>query len=297
MDGMQNAARQRVVVAWHDGLAPWLRFFTAVALISLLGAVSQVAMFGYGLASAVVLASQCLFFRRRILVLDKTQANLDEARTWGRKMYNYGWPFAMTGIFAWVHASSDRWALQTFATTKSVGFYAVLYQIGYYPISLFANMVTQLVTPVVFSLAGDGSDTTRMQKVRELNKNMVLATLGLTGVATLVAAILHRQIFALFVPSEYLGVSQFLPWMTCAGGVYAASQMAMLLILSGMNTKQIVSFRILGGVLGISLNVVGAWIWGLNGVVGAILIWAVFYLLWMLRLWSTLKIQPAMAFP
>src|SRR5437867_11410704 len=46
LDGMQNAARQRVVVAWHDGLATWLRFTTAVALIGVLGTYSRVAVVG-----------------------------------------------------------------------------------------------------------------------------------------------------------------------------------------------------------------------------------------------------------
>ncbi len=31
-DSIQNAARYRVVVAWHQGIAQWLRFFGAVAL-------------------------------------------------------------------------------------------------------------------------------------------------------------------------------------------------------------------------------------------------------------------------
>ncbi len=175
---MQNAARQRVVVAWHDGLAPWLRFIAAVVLIGLLGAFSSVAMLGYGLASVIVLSSQFLFFRRRISVMDTTRAVPEVTHEWTRKMYNYGWPFAVTGLFSWVHASSDRWALQIFSSTSTVGLYTVLYQIGYYPISLLANLITQLVMPVLFSRAGDGSDLARMQTVRELNKTIVLVHFG-----------------------------------------------------------------------------------------------------------------------
>jgi O-antigen/teichoic acid export membrane protein len=289
LDGMQNAARQRVVVAWHDGLAPWLRFFTAVVLIGLLGAFSSVAMLGYGLASVTVLFSQYLFFRRRISVMDTTRAVPTVAHEWTRQMYNYGWPFAVTGLFSWVHASSDRWALQFFSSTSTVGLYAVLYQMGYYPISLLANLITQLVMPVLFSRAGDGSDLARMQTVRKINRTIILCILGLTGLATLVAATLHAQIFALFVPSEYFRVSKLLPWVTLAGGVYASGQMAVLFILSSMKTKSLMFFRIGGGLLGITLNFLGAWIWGINGIVLAILLWAVFYLFQMMRLWKDLS--------
>ncbi len=103
------------------------------------------------------------------------------------------------------------------------------------------------------------------------------------------AAILHTEIFALFVPSQYHHVSALLPWMTLAGGVFASGQMAVLFILSSMNTKSLMFFRICGGMLGIALNFIGAWIWGINGIVLAILLWAVFYLFWMMRLWKTLS--------
>jgi O-antigen/teichoic acid export membrane protein len=291
LDGMQNAARQRVVVAWHDGLAPWLRFIAAVVLISLLGAFSSVAMLGYGLASVIVLFSQLLFFRRRISVMDTTRAVPAVTHEWIRKMYNYGWPFAITGLFSWVQGASDRWALQLFSSTSTVGLYAVLYQIGYYPISLVTNLITQLVMPVLFSRAGDGSDLARMQTVRELNRTIILCILGLTGLMTLVAATLHAKIFAFFVPSQYSHVSALLPWMILAGGIFASGQMAVLFILSSMNTKSLISLRIGGGMLGIALNFIGAWIWGINGIVLAILLWAVFYLFWMMHLWKTLILK------
>ena len=291
LDGMQNAARQRVVVAWHDGLAPWLRYISAVVLIGLLGAFSSVAMLGYGLASVVVLSSQFVFFRRRISVMDTTGAIPAVTHEWTRQMYNYGWPFAVTGLFSWVHASSDRWALQIFSATSTVGFYAVLYQIGYYPISLITNLITQLVMPVLFSRAGDGSDMARMQTVRKMNRTVIIFILGLTGLAALVAANLHAEIFALFVPSEYYRVSVLLPWMILAGGIFASGQMAVLFILSSMKTKSLISFRIMGGIFGIALNFVGAWVWGINGIVFAMLLWAVFYLFWMMHMWNTLGIK------
>src|SRR5487761_2007045 len=63
LDGVQNAARQRAVVAWHQGLGQWLRFLVALALIGALGATSGAAMLGYALASGVVLISQIVFLR------------------------------------------------------------------------------------------------------------------------------------------------------------------------------------------------------------------------------------------
>jgi len=37
LDSVQTAARQRAVVAWHQGIGQWLRYLAAVALVLLLG--------------------------------------------------------------------------------------------------------------------------------------------------------------------------------------------------------------------------------------------------------------------
>ncbi len=64
LDGIQNAARQRAVVAWHQGLGQWLRFSMALAFIAIWGAASSAAMVGYAIATAAVLGSQIFLFRR-----------------------------------------------------------------------------------------------------------------------------------------------------------------------------------------------------------------------------------------
>jgi O-antigen/teichoic acid export membrane protein len=66
LDGMQNAARQRILVAWHEGVAPWLRFLAAIGVIQIAGASGSSAMFGYGAASLMVLVSQYGFLRYRM---------------------------------------------------------------------------------------------------------------------------------------------------------------------------------------------------------------------------------------
>ncbi len=123
MDGVQNAARQRAVVAWHQGIGQWLRFLVALAMIGTLGAFSQAAMLGYAVASAMVLASQTFFFRRKILVLlPASSANeSNPVERWTRQMRAYAWPFALWGVFTWAQMASDRWALQVCGSVSAVG--------------------------------------------------------------------------------------------------------------------------------------------------------------------------------
>jgi len=201
LDGMQNAARRRVVVAWHDGLASWLRFLTAVALVNLIGAFSHIAMFGYALAALVVLGSQCWFLGHKISLLCSIHPweEAGEVHNWSKRMYGYAWPFAMWGLFSWAQIASDRWALETFTTTGTVGQYAVLYQLGYYPISALSGMMMQFVAPLLFERAGDGCDPERLQNAAHLNYCLILSTVSWTGFGSFLAFLFHSQFFSLLV--------------------------------------------------------------------------------------------------
>lgn len=282
IDAMQNAARHRTVVAWHDGLAPWLRFLMAVGLIHVVGSFSGVAMSGYALASVVLLGSQWWFFRRRILVLNTSPgAGAPVAfDAWTRQMYAYAWPFAAWGLFSWAHVASQRWALQAFATTSAVGLYAVLYQVGYYPMTFLSGLLSQLVAPLLFSRAGDASDPVRLEDARRLNTLAVIAVLVLTGLATALANWFHPRIFASLVAREYREVSPLLPWMVLAGGLYAAGQAAALSRLIDTRTRSLIVPIGASALLGIVLSVVGARWLGVTGVVRANVASSLVYFLW-----------------
>jgi len=286
LDGMQNAARQRAIVAWHDGLAVWLRFLIAVALVSAVGAFSQVAVVGYALASALVLGSQFWFFRRRIFALSSSEppAALVQAQHWAKQMRSYAWPFATWGLFTWAQLASDRWALQTFATTRDVGLYAVLYQMGYYPISMISALISQLVAPIFFSRAGDGSDPARLLRVQHANMRLTLVTIGLSAIASLITLFSHDAIFAGFTAPEYHSVSWLLPLVVLSSGLFAAGQLALLSLLARNETHRLIRFKITIALLGALLNFIGARLFGLQGVVWAGLLTSCAYLGWTLLL-------------
>ncbi len=282
LDGMQNAARQRPVVAWHQGLGQWLRPLAAVALVAALGSYSTVAMLGYVLASMCVLASQLVFFQRKILGPFRHMPVQGRAGGWTRQVREYAWPFATWGLFTWVQSSSDRWALQTFGVTSDVGFYAVLYQLGYYPITLLSGMMIQLIEPVLFSRAGDGTDAGRMAHARRLNNLLVAGTMLLTLLATTLAFLLHSWLFSWLVAPQYRGVSMFLPWMVLSGGLFTSGQVATLSLMTGIKTRSLIAPKILTALLGILLNFAGAVWLGLPGVVCAGLVFSFCYFAWVL---------------
>ncbi|HOH63402.1 MAG: lipopolysaccharide biosynthesis protein [Sedimentisphaerales bacterium] len=284
LNGMQNAARQRAIVALHHGLATWGRFLLAAGMVLWLGAGTTIAMLGYAAAMIIVLGSQGWFFRRTLSCGQACVPSEAPQERWRIEILTYAWPFAIWGFPAWVQMVSDRWALQGFCSTEDVGRYAALYQLGYYPITICTNLMVQLVAPVFFQRAGDASDLSRVERVYRLNRKLTVAALALTAVATLMAWAWHDPIVRFLVAAEYRTISGLLPGMVLAGGLFASGQLAVVSLLSGVQTRALVLPKVATAVLGVVLNILGAALFGTPGVVAAMVLAAAVYLIWILCL-------------
>lgn len=281
LNSIQNAARQRSIVALHQGMEPWARFLVAAGLILWIGATSKVAMLGYAMSALLVLGSQFVFFRK---IVPSNIHVADKEASWREQIWKYSLPFATWGIFVWGQQASDRWALGLFATTQEVGLYAVLFQLGYYPISLATSMAMQYLAPILYQRAGDASDSRRIANVHSLSWRLTWFSLGVTGAAFVVAFLLHNQIFRFFVAEEYAPVSYLLPWMILSGGIFAAGQTMALNLMSQMKTHTMIVAKIATALLGITLNFAGAYWFGILGIVIAGVIFSVAHLFWMVVL-------------
>ncbi|MGP8246927.1 MAG: lipopolysaccharide biosynthesis protein [Bryobacteraceae bacterium] len=286
LDGVQNAARQRSVVAWHQGVGQWLRYVLAVTAVLVIGASSTAAMLGYAVAAALVLGSQLAFFQQKIRPLAKSEpaTQMREVREMAGQMWQYGWPFAVYGIFTWGQATSDRWSLQYFRSTSDVGLYQVLYQLSYYPMTMASVLLVQLATPILFARAGDGSDSIRVERTRHLVNAMVCGSIGITLVAVIAMVLLRERIFALLVAPQYRAAASVAPAMVLSAGLFACGQVAVLSLLASAQTRLLIAPKVVTAVVGTALNCLGAWRWGIKGVVAGSIVFSAVYLMWVLFL-------------
>ena len=281
MNGIQNAARQRSVVAFHGGLDAWLKILFAVGVMFWLGSTSTAVVLGYVLSSLLVIGSQFFYLRRLIPPLgEKRHATAD----WGRQIWVYSWPFSVFGIFTWAQQVSDRWVLQTFATTADVGLYAVVFQLGYVPIGLVTGIAVSFLAPVFYQRSGSATDSTRNTAVHRIAWQITLACLLITALAFVLTTCLHEWLFDLLVASKYHSVSYLLPWMVLAGGLFAAGQMLALKLMSDMKSSAMTTAKVVTAILGVILNLYGAMYFGVDGVVAALVAFSVIYLIWMVWL-------------
>jgi O-antigen/teichoic acid export membrane protein len=283
LDNIQNAARQRVVVAWHQGLSQWLRFLLAAGIILLFGATSSNAMLGYFLSAVVVFASQWYFFRKLPSYregLDGSESGGNESSKWERQMVDFALPFSMWGIITWLQMSSDRWSLLAFASSSTVGLYSVLYQLGYYPITIMTGVFVQFVSPILYRRAGDALEAERVQSAQRLTDQLTLLILGFSLLVTITIWLLRRIIFLVLVAPDYWQVSNLLPWLTLSGGLFAAGQVQSLTASNNNQPMKLLIPKITTGVIGVVLNFLGAYLYGLEGVVGASVLFSLAYFLW-----------------
>lgn len=297
LDNIQNAARQRVVVAWHQGLSQWLRFLLAAGIIILFGSTSSHAMLGYFLSAVIVIISQWYFFQKNPIYQNRIGESEQEgigSDAWERQMIEFALPFSVWGLFTWAQMSSDRWALQTFQSTAMVGLYSVLYQLGYYPITILTGVFVQFISPILYRRVGDALEIGRVRSTQQFTNQLTLASLGLTGLMTLFVWILREIIFTILVAPEYRGVSYLLPWMALSGGLFAAGQISALTALNNNQPYMLLKPKIITSVLGATLSFLGAYLYGLEGVVGAGVLFALIYFVWVYWLFHPQAISEKM---
>ena len=176
---------------------------------------------------------------------------------------------------------SDRWALKTFATIEDVGQYTVLYQIGYVPIGLATGMMVSFLAPVFFQKSGDATNLERNASVHFIAWRITQLSLAAMGLVMMFTWVFHSWIFQLLVAENYRSVSGYLPWVVLAGGLYAAGQTLSLKIMAELRSKTMISIKIVTALIGTSANVIGAWLYGLTGVVFGLVAFSLIYFLWM----------------
>jgi O-antigen/teichoic acid export membrane protein len=275
---IQNAARQRTIVALHGSLDAWLRVAFAAGLLAWLGNSAKMVIVGYISSLIVVLFSQAFFIRR---LIPPKEVGSEKSKLWATQIWQYSKPFLYFNAFTWVQVSADRWALDTYATSHEVGLYVVLLQLGSTPIGMIAGMMTTLISPILFQQSGDTADALRNSTVHKQAWQITAIAVASTLLACIFAYLFHEWIFRLLVTAQYRTVSYLLPWMILAGGLFAAGQMLSLKLMSDLNTQALVWPKIITSLVGAALSFVSAYFAGLTGVIFAAVAFSVVHLLWL----------------
>jgi len=283
LSGIQNAARQRAVVALHGGMDAWLKIGLAVGVVLWLGSSSTAVVIGYALSGLLVTSSQ-LYFLRRLLQSNGGANRPTTNEDWARQIWLFSWPFSGWGIFTWAQQASDRWALEYYSSTNEVGAYVVLSQLSIVPMALGAGMLVNLISPILYQRAGFAKDHARVKGVYDVTRNISILVMAVTVLVAIASYAFHELIFHLLANERYHGYSYLMPWLLVAGGLQSCHHILGVRVSAILKVSSIALPQIISALVFVSLNMLGAFLGGVEGLVYAMLAASFIYFLWMLIL-------------
>ena len=287
MGKIQNAARNRIIVAWHSAFDKILKFGIAGLFIILFTDSSVIAFVGFLIASIVIFFSELFFYKkiiRKSLYVKTLVQNPSVKAELNHDILKYSMPFLYWGIFVWLQNSSDKWALEWYSTTQEVGLYSVLNQLGFQTINIGISFLAFLVTPIIYELSGDNSNALKAKKAKRATIMIFLCTFFISFIIFFISLKWHKLIFELLVDPAFHTVSYLLPFMILGGAFFACAQIFTLQLHTKLKTNFLIYPKIGTAIIGVIGNVVGVSCYGLNGVVYATLGTSILFFLWVLIL-------------
>lgn len=270
LEAILNAGRLRRDVAVHRALQQCLNYGLALAFVAAWMHSALVAMLGFVIGASVTAVSEHRILTRRVLppppsagAAAPPSSAVDE---WSGRVRTYARPYERWGGLQWLQSASDRWALLLVSGVHDAGLYAVVYQLGYTPLGLLANLLVQTIEPVAFARAGDASATERLVRAQRLRRLTMQLFAGATAAAIVGASLVHGLAFRLVVDQAYWSVSPLLPWLVLAAGLFGLGQLQAVKWLILVRPERMEKPRIILSALGVVLIVAGAVFGGVPGV-------------------------------
>ena len=274
--GVQNGARNRKVLVFHQVLFDGGRICFAFIIAYSLSGSAVNAVSGFVLAGCMILISQLYF----LLKLKKTfyiaNSNIDTDRI--HQLYSYIWPLLIGGALGWVQMFSDRWALKSLSSYSDVGIYFAIYQTMYSFWIYVSLMLGNFLGTIFFSKIKDGSDPVAHMKMLKMNEYVAIFYFACVLICFILLMPLKEWISSLLFADEYRAAAALLPWMALSGGIYGIGQQLLYSVYGGLSSRKIIPIKASSAVVAIILHFIGAFYWGVEGVVFGGLIFSFFYM-------------------
>ena len=268
-NAIENASRHRRIVALHKGFSTWLRFLLAALFLLVFGISSSNAIIAQATAMIIILLSQSYFFMRNLENKNKNNPlNKNAQIEWKSKIYNFSWPYASWSILGWMGKSADKWGLEFFSGNRFVGFYSVLYQLGFYPMQLIIGLIITFLTPYFYDQAGDGKNKITLKKLYLLGFKIYLFVVLILMIPVIISFNYHEFIFKLFVDPKFHNFSNLLGPLMLASLIRNSTSLFSLLFQATGDNKPLV-ILITQSLIRILTTIIGAYKSGIHRIIFA----------------------------
>ena len=283
----QNAARQRILVSLNNGLGIVFKIGISLLLFNLFGANETSLIISLLLASSITLFLQLIFLRKNWKSKLQIYNSSQSAFNWHNQIWTYSLSVILWNGFMALYQLSDKWALEYNNSSKEVGVYTVFFQLGYSSILLVITNLLAFLSPIIYQRAGDGKDQVKNNYVDSTITKLILLTFSFSVVGFFITYRFHKEILSYLVGENYLHYSYLLPGFVLSACIFAAGQILNLKMESQIKVKEMNFVKISTSIVGMGLNFVLSALYGINGLLVALLIYSISFFLGMLKISRT----------
>ena len=269
--GLQIALRNRLLVSFNQGLITFSKFLLALVLIKIFGPSGTVALYGQVFGLAIVLFIQIYQTLKIIKKYDDHDIVKISQVNWQSKVIIFARPLITIGFLNWLKLSAEKWGLLFFTNyDEAVGYFSIVYQFGYYPIALLTNLLINYLRPIYFDRAGNNKKNLISTYVLGIKIFIIVFCIF----AFLISLIFHyREFFlSILLDEKYRSVSYLIGIMMMSALLNESTSFVTLLMQTKKETKPLIIPNGISYTTGLILTILGAYFYGLYGVVMASLL-------------------------
>ena len=274
-------------MAFHGGLDAWLRILLAVAAVFLMGASSTAVVIGYTCASLVVTVSQLAFLRRTIPAGRSAERHELEEPDVALLVAvpGMGWLYLDAAGFGsmgprdicqhWKRSGGTQFSLTRICSHRPGHEFAMTF-----------------LGPILYSRCGDATDNTRNAHVHRLSWLMTYISLLLTVAVFFITYVIHEPLFQLLAAARYGEVSLMVAMGRYGRWPLRCRTDAGLEAHDGNEVSPARCGQDWHGRPRTGINICGAAVAGIPGVVVSLLAFSIIYFAWMVWLAAAHRSQP-----
>lgn len=273
-----NAARKRFKTVMLSTSEIWIK----ILLISIFIYFGQISITGVYLSYSISIILIVIF---GYYILNehfkKIYAKQQNELSYKNDMLKFSLPYLYWGVFVSIQQVSDRFSLSLLKGPIDVGHYSVIFQLGYTPITIFFALFSSILAPIFYMKAGNIKNNDRLVEVKHFLSISLIIGLVLLFISFSIGLFFHRIIFKIAVGKTFGNYSYLMPWLILPAGFTSLAELLGLFFSTMKLQEKIVTIKIGTAIFAIFSNIIGAYFFGIIGVVFALNIFSAVYLLLM----------------
>lgn len=283
--GMLNIAEKRSQFVIFQSILPWARIFFAIYFHLRTDGTSIVPFFlGYCIADFIILLLGVIFLKnylKSISLRELTNENeyLKDNTIFIKQILSYSYPFMIWGVFSWIQASSDRWVISYFSDSSNLGSYIVIWQLGFYPVTLTSNLLNQFYQPYLYKFNNNSNRDNEFEKLRVIFKKFILSAILIFIVLFMLALFFHDIANILVVNKTFDIDTNKIKYLVLASSFIAIGQIMSSIFTVTKRTSRLIAPQIYLPIIYFGILVFCTKIWSVDGVVFGNMAYGLLYMM------------------